>query len=135
MARHDRHSALLMEILMAVLFFALSATVLLEGFAAAHEQSTRAGLSALALNDAQSLCDRLYATPDAQALLQGDGFAQEPDGWTLPCDGYRLVVQLTNEQTAAGTLRIAQVSAVLYNKEETLFTLPCARYLPGEVLP
>lgn len=131
MARNNHLSTLLVEIMVAVLFFALSATVLLDMFVAARNQSMRAGICNEALAAAQNLADRLYAAADADALLQSEGFAPEGGAWTLDCGRYSFTVTLEEEPTAAGTLRNATVAAQSGGK--LLLTLPCARYVPGEV--
>ena len=62
--------ALLMEIMIAVLFFALCASVLLQTFAAARECSRSAGVQGAALLEAQSLANRLSASDDMAAALR-----------------------------------------------------------------
>lgn len=137
MVGNNRQSALLMEILIAVLFFALSATVILEMFVAASSQSTRAAHQSEALYAAQNLADRLYAAENDEALLASEGFSQKNKDWTLSCDGYTLWVTISRETGEAGELHLAQVSAYAPqgDTEVLLFSLPCARYTPGEVTP
>ena len=107
MVKHNQLNTLLMEILIVVLFFALCSTVILDVFVGAHNQSARAGAQADALTAAQSLADRLYA--------------------------YDLLVTLGEETYSAGTLETAEVTAL--ENEQTIFTLPSARYVQGEVTP
>ncbi len=133
MAKHNQLRALLVEILIAVLFFALSATTLLEVFVGARNQSVRAEVTNEALFAAQNLSDRLYSAEDAEALLTQEGFLQEQDAWTLDCGDYALAVTLGEESVTGGTLRSARVSAQY--GDETLLTLPGARYTPEEVRP
>ncbi len=122
-----------MEILIAVLFFALSATTLLEVFVGARNQSVRAEVTNEALFAAQNLADRLYSAEDAEALLTQEGFVKGQDAWTLDCGGYALTVTLEEESVTGGALRSAQVSAQY--RGDTLLTLPGARYMPEEVRP
>ena len=65
-------NALLVEILMAVLFFALSATVILQAFASSHDMGNRSNLAAAALNRGQNLAEQLYAADDMEALLAAE---------------------------------------------------------------
>ena len=125
-------NALLVEIMMAVLFFALSAVVILELFAAAHAASGTARLSGDALNRVRNLTERICAADDAQALLQAEGFAETEAGWQLETGGYVLAVELDFEETGAGALMRAEVAAVQDGRE--LVSLPCARYIPGEAV-
>jgi len=133
MGKGNRMNALLVEILIAVLFFALSATVILETFVAAHGLSEEAGRQSNALADAQNWVGRIYAADDVPALLEEAGFAADAGVWTLDCGEYTLTVALAEETLSAGTLATAEVQAA--NGDETLITLPCSRYIPGEVAP
>lgn len=131
MEKHNQLRTLLVEILVAVLFFALSATILLEVFVGARNQSVRAEVTNEALFAAQNLADRLYEAEDAEALLRADGYAQAEGAWTLDCGAYALTVTLAEERLTGGVLRGARVEAV--RGGETLLTLPCARYQAEEV--
>ncbi len=131
MDKNNQSRALLVEILIAVLFFALSATTLLEVFVGARNQSLRAEIANEALFAAQNLSDRLYCAEDAESLLTQAGFSREQDGWMLNCGAYALRVTWAEENYEGGTLRSAKVCAQA--GDETLLTLPCTRYLPKEV--
>ena len=47
--------------------------------------------------------------------------------------GFALLVTLGEETYSAGTLETAEVTAL--ENEQTIFTLPSARYVQGEVAP
>ena len=66
MKTHNRSNALLVELMIVILFFMLSATILLQVFAASTNQSRNADITTRALTGAQNTADRLYAAPDAQ---------------------------------------------------------------------
>lgn len=121
---------LLVEIMVAVLFFALCATVLLRTFAAAYAYSERAGVESEALLMAQDLAECLYAADDREALLAGSGFDEEEGRWRREHGAYALEVELAGEDAPAGTLQTAQIRAK--RGDATVVTLPCARYVPGE---
>lgn len=134
MVKHNQLNTLLMEILIVVLFFALCSTVILDVFVGAHNQSARAGAQADALTAAQSLADRLYAADEREDVLRQSGFFERGDGtWHLSCGAYDLLVTLGEETYSAGTLETAEVMAL--ENEQTIFTLPSARYVQGEVAP
>lgn len=122
--------ALLLETLIAVLFFALCACVLMRTFAAAHRCSLLAGAQSGALLRAEDLAERLSAAPDAESLLRADGFAQETGVWYLDEAAWRVEVTVTREQTPAGILTGAQVC--VRGQDTVLAELPVARYTPGE---
>ena len=122
----NRSNALLVELLIVVMFFMLSSTVLLQVFSTARGQSTLSGKLTQALNAAQSLADRLYAAPDAESMLEEMGGSQEEGLWRLPGDGYDLTVSISREQQPFGELQRCRVQAV--SNGETLVDLPAARY-------
>ncbi len=133
MDRNNHLSTLLVELLIAVLFFALSATVLLEMFVVSRSQSAYAGLCGEALCEAQNLADELYAADDPQALLTQEGFAEAKGVYTRANGALTLAVTLRERQMQAGTLREAEILAL--RGDEMLVRLPCSRYMPGEAIP
>ena len=71
MGGKNRSNVLLVEILIAVLFFMLSATVLVRVFVTARNMTLRAGVETQALAEAQNVAETLYAAEDpAEALEQ-----------------------------------------------------------------
>ena len=132
MTRSNQLNTLLMEIMIAVLFFALCSTVIMDVFVGAHNQSVRAGVQAQALAAAQNLSDGLYAAEQREELLLENRFEADESGvFTRECDGYTLSVALGEERTAAGRIETAEIT-VLYRGGE-LFSLPDARYVSEEV--
>lgn len=126
-----RHmNALLMEILLAVLFFALSAAVILQLFAVGYDLSARADALDRAVNHARQISQQLYAAEDMQAVLEENHFAQSTDVWRLSAQDYTLEATLAVQTQAAGTLCSASIVALV--EGETAVTLPCAHYVPGE---
>lgn len=130
MSRSRNQNVLLVEIMIAVLFFALCSTVLLETFVTAREYSRRAGVYNEALVDLQDLAERLYAADDAAVLLESEGFAFRDGAWLRADDEYAVEVTLDREETAAGELNAAQLRA-LY-RDKAVVELPWAHYIPGE---
>ena len=129
----NRSNALLVELLIVVMFFMLSSTVLLQVFLTSRSQSERAGNMTLALSDAQSVADRLYTAGDADAALAAlreMGFAFDAAGGSSLSRGdYTLLVRRDTEDREAGLMHRYTVSA--YQGEDLLFTLPVARYKEG----
>ena len=122
--------ALLMEIMLAVLFFALCASVLLQTFTAAREYSRRAGVENEALLQAQSVASLLYVREDADAALREGGFEERGGVWTRQEEEYSLTVSGQEEETPSGMLRTMTVRVLL--GETVMAELPAARYAPGE---
>ena len=130
MSASKNQRALLMEIMIAVLFFALCASVLLQTFASAREYSRRAGLESETFLEAQSLAASLYAAQDMSAQLAALGFEETGAVWTKQDGDYRIEVELGAEEAPAGVLHTALVR--MLRNESELAQLPVARYVPGE---
>lgn len=133
MGKGNQLNTLLVEIMIAVLFFALSSTVILETFVVTRNQSRLADVYNVALMEAQNIADKLYAADDVDETLKQAGFTQDGDVWTYTEAIYNLRVTVTEEETAAGVLLNAEVSAV--HQDDAILTLPCSRYIPREVRP
>ena len=157
----NRSNALLVELLIVVMFFMLSATMLLQVFAKARSQSDRAGIITHALLDAQNVAERLSASQEPEQALKGMGFTQEermqvlygdssaddvPAGfartqetrirnretvWVLPGEEYDTEVAFDREALAAGSMLRQEVRIV--KNGERLITLPVSQY--AEVQP
>ena len=133
MGKGNQLNTLLVEIMIAVLFFALSSTVILETFVVTRNQSRLADVYNVALMEAQNVADKLYASTDVEATLEEAGFTRNGAVWSFSEELYDLRVTVVNEPTAAGTLQCAEVSAM--HQDESILTLPSLRYIPGEVRP
>lgn len=131
MRTEGRSSTLLTELLIVVMFFLLSMTVLVQVFAAARRESTKAEQTAVAVAEAQNVADRLYRTDDPETGLRELGFKPGDDGWQRESDLFILQVTSHIEGEGAGALRVQQVTA-LSQEGETLVTLPCSRWIGGE---
>ena len=131
MGNGRRQNALLVEIIIAVLFFALSATVILDVFATAYLQTTYADACNAAISDAQNVAARVYTGDDPETVLTAEGFVGEDNIWQREGEGYTLMVELTQTVTEAGHLRTAYVTAM--RGEDAIVELPCSRYIPEGV--
>ena len=122
----NKSNALLVELLIVVLFFMLSSTVLLQVFSTARSQSALSDTLIQASNAAQSAADRLYAAKDAENTLKESGWTLEDGLWRLNGDDFDLTVFISREQQPSGELLRYQVRAV--SGGQTLVELPGARY-------
>ena len=131
MEKKNRLNALMVEILLAVLFFALSATVILDCFATARRLSARAEAEGQALLAAQNLAEALYTGEKPDALLAEQGLLYRDGLWRQEGDGWNLTVALEQEHSTVGVLRAAEVR--VFVEGEFVAALPCSRYMPEEV--
>ena len=130
MSKSRSQNVLLVEIMIAVLFFALCSTVILETFVAAREYSRRAGIQNEALVELQDLAERLYVEKETDRLMEAEGFEPSDEGWRLEAGDYIIEVEFAQEEAPAGILNTAQLRALYGDK--LLAELPWARYIPGE---
>ena len=136
MRNRNRSNVLLVEILIAVLFFMLSATVLVRVFVTARNMTVRAGVEAQALAEAQNVAEALYASDDPDALLAELEFVSSHGAWSRDFGDYSLYVFGSTQPVGAGELWEGHVSAYykLRNPEaaraedEELFSLSCTQY-------
>ncbi len=133
MKEGSRANALLVELLLVIFFFMISAAILVQVFADAKLKSRTAHATNASMLEAQNIAEDLYAAEDPDAVLAGYGFAAQDGGWVLEKDGYLLKVTLREEETASGVLKTYDVSGV--EGENTLLTLPSTRFIPKEVSP
>ena len=136
MKSRNRSNVLLVEILIAVLFFMLSATVLVRVFVGARNMTVRAGVESVAVSDAQNVAEALYAAEDIDAALEGMGFSSSHGAWTKDRGDYTLYIMGEATPTEAGELWSGTVGAfyklrdpdAARAEDEELFALTCTRY-------
>lgn len=133
MKESSRANALLVELLLVIFFFMISAAVLVQVFADAKLKSRTAHATNASMLEAQNIAEDLYVTDSPSAVLESYGFTEKDGAWVLEKEGYQLRVTLREEETASGTLRTYDVSGV--EGDTTLLTLPSTRFIPKEVSP
>ncbi len=136
MKNRNRSNVLLVEILFAVLFFMLSATVIVNVFVASRNMTVRSGVASRAVQEAQNVAEAIYATDDVEQLMKDMGFSSAHGTWLLDRGDFSLYVSGETQSAGVGEIWRGSVSA-FYNlrnpddtrpENEQLFELPCARY-------
>lgn len=129
MSSNRNQNILLVEIMIAVLFFALCSGVILETFVASREYQTRSRIETEALVEMQNITEKVYAAQNAEDCLARNGFSLEDGIWTL--DDGEMVFEMTleREETSAGAIRKTVIRAIRDGK--TIMEIPGARYLAG----
>ena len=136
MRNKSRSNVLLVEILIAVLFFMLSATVLVRVFVTARNMTARSGVESAAVVEAQNVAETLYCADDIDQTLAEMDFISSHGAWSKDCGDYTLYVYGASHNDDAGELWSGTVSAFykLRNpdaarvEDEELFSLTCTRY-------
>lgn len=129
----NHSNALLVELLIVIMFFMLAATVLVQVFSAAEEQSRDSGLMVRLLNQAQNLADQLYDEADPKAFLTGQGFTANGNVWEKADTSDQLTARVTVTEQAAGAGIMRYYNVSYLAQDETLISLDNAKYL--EVSP
>ena len=141
MKNKNRSNILLVEILMAVLFFMLSATVIAQVFSASRNMTKKAGAQTRALAQAQNVAESIYGREDLDDVLTQLGFLQSHGTWTKDFDDFSLYVTGAFRPTDAGELFEGEVRAFFKTRnikaaraaDEELFSLPCTWYREVDV--
>ena len=142
MKEGSRANALLVELLLVIFFFMISAAILVQVFADAKLKSRTAHATNASMLEAQNVAEDLYMAETPDTVLKAYGFNDKDGVWTLEKDGDLLRVTILEEETDSGILRKCDVSGVEVTheqsgdvKENTLLTIPSTRYIPKEVSP
>lgn len=130
MKKRTTFSSVLLELILAILFFALSTSVVIRLIAAASSISRESELESRALIAMESVAETVKADPAHCGAFDETGLCryQTPSGDDLLID-----VSVQRAPTAAGMLYTIELSAV--SGETPLGTLSAARYVAGEVQP
>ena len=129
--KNYKGNTLLIELIIVLLFFALSQTVVVSMFAAAHDKAEHSVMLSSALTFSESVAERLTLEDDPDAALQEAGFAGSDGIYTYTDPhGYDVQVTMRREEKPAGEMLYITVTA-LHNGEE-LLTLPVQNYMPKE---
>lgn len=140
--KYNRSKAILVEILIAVFFFMIAATVLVRVFVTSHRLTVLSGLKTQALSEAQNVADAIYAAEDVDADLRDMGFVLSHGVWTRAAeDGtYTIYVECSETPTETGSLWNGTVRAfdsvsgadTSRSQDRELFALECVRYRGDE---
>ena len=133
MKQRSRANALLVELLLVIFFFMISAAILVQVFADAKLKSRTAHATNASMLEAQNIAEDLYAADDPDAVLNAYGFTEKDGALILEKDGYFLKVTVREQETESGLLKTYDVSGV--EGDKTLLTLPSTRFIPKEVSP
>ena len=133
MREGHRANALLVELMLVIFFFMIGSMTLVQLFGNARQKSAYAEATNQAIMHAQNVAEEIYQSDEPETLLPTLGFSQNGDSWELSTDLYTLRATSRTEETEAGRIRAWDITGI--HMEHTLFVLPSAKYIPGEVSP
>lgn len=138
MNKTSKPNSMLIELVIVLLFFSLSAAVILQLFFAAHNASVRASVDSSALMMAEDVAERFSVSDlTADAFLAADGWTMQDDHFTRDVTEQKRTLRFTantaSEPAAAGTLET--MSLTVTDGDTEIVTLPIVRYTPEEGTP
>lgn len=132
-------NAMLIELVIVILFFSISAGIILQLFVAANERGHQNDVDNTAMLLAEDVAERLaVSTQTLDAFFMGDGWVQKDDAYVRQESAYagrrlQLTARGATEEREAGTLD--SVELTIYDGDRAVLSMPVARYLPMEVTP
>ncbi len=126
-----RGNTLLVELLVVILFFALSQTIVLQVFTKAQQINHESEATHRALTQARDVAETLAVSDDAQAALAQMGFTADASGLLVAQgDGYRLTATVSSLTQTTGSITTVTLTAIQHGAE--VFTFPATRYKGGK---
>ena len=127
MESRPKHKALLVELLVAVVFFTISQAIVLQVFFKAEQMNRNAQIHGLALIQAESIAETLSVGDDAELVLLALGFVRDSKAYTInSSDGYHLRAEIDRKTQSSGNITTVELKA--FQQETELFTLPIVQY-------
>ena len=138
-------SSFFIEIILVVLFFAISCSILVKVYAKAYEQNTKTNQINSATLNGQNLSQSFSGCGDIKLSLEnvfGEDFSAniKDDTATLNFDNdwnisdfnakYSLTINTSSKEYFSGVLKVANID-ISYN-DESIFSTTSSRYLPNE---
>lgn len=131
--RSASRNALLMEITIVILFFALASVTLLGLFTRVFEISRFSRIQTEAVIAVESAAEKLKAGKDMEKTLAEQGFSLEGDAWILIAPEYEVRAQIQKEASPAGEFISCGLTA--FHKDIVYAECTAAKYCPREALP
>lgn len=133
----SKSNVLLIELVIVILFFALTAATAMQLFVGSHLKSRHNTMVQEASVLCQDWAEQLRGERDMEAYLIAHGFVRAEDGaYALTHDRQTLRAELGQENMAAGTLGFCKFSVTDDRQTEKdtdpLCTLPVSAYTPNE---
>lgn len=129
--KNYKGNMLLIEFVIVILFFALSQVVLVQVFADAHRRTVNTARLNQALAYAENTAEVVSVQSPRDALVKLGYFQIGEEYLYTGIDGVELYAYLETIAQPSGQLFHVEIRAEREN--QTLFTLPSARYLATEV--
>ena len=128
--RSYKGNTLLIELVIGILFFALSQMIILQVFAKAQSINQLSAITNSALTSAENTAETLTVSADPEQALRQLGYTPTNSGYETVQEGaYRITATVSRLTQPSGLLTTVTLSA--YRGNQRLFTLPAVRYEGG----
>lgn len=131
--RSANRNALLIEIIIVILFFALASVTLLGLYMRVFETSRFSRIQTEAVIAVESAAEKLKAGKNMEQSLADQGFIKEEDAWILIMPEYEVRARIQKEASPAGEFISCGLTA--FDKDIVYAECTAAKYCPREALP
>ena len=128
--KNGSRNALLTEITIVILFFALSSIVLLKLFANVYETAKSAEIQTQATVFVQELSEKMKASEDFKKTLSENGFSAGENTFLYEGEAFDVSAEINREMGQAGYIETCIL--VSTDGETELLNVKVAKYHPGE---
>lgn len=131
-------NAMLIELIIVILFFSISAGIILQLFVASHERSLESSIGTSALFMAEAYAEQFAAsTLPVDAFLEDAGFVENGGAYTRQAEinGRTVTISALSETTASEAGTLDRLDITVSAGERPSVSLPATRYLPKEDTP
>lgn len=133
MQRRSKSGAILLELIIVILFFALSAATILQVYAAAYDKSRTTSRRDIALEAAQDWAEQFIGQTQPHQLMTEAGWQQNEDGSLEMVTGEGVVLRADFDEVMSDAGTLHQMTITALDKGEQVFELPVAVYSAEEV--
>ena len=129
-----RKNVLLIELIVVIFFFSISAAITLQVFALAYQRSHESSDTTFALVIAQDWAEQSSMGADPEETLIEGGWIMADGLYLWNGEGkFPMTAEISREATAAGEIVSVVFEVYIAGPCETklLYTLPVDRYIPG----
>lgn len=129
-------NSMLIELVIVILFFSLSAGIVLQLFVAAGDKAVQSATQTSALVSLEDLAERFVGSGEpADAFFAADGWQASAEGYTKQMEhgGHTLDLILEGGVAEGEAGQHSRYTVTAYEGERQLVSLPISRYTPKEV--
>lgn len=136
--KKSNNGLMLLEMTLAIIFFALSAAVILQVFTVAHQKSIRSEMITAATLLAEDTANMFEAEDaDTDMFFTSEGFVKAEEGYTksVEVNQRQYTLSVTGNEKIGDYGALFQGTLSVTTMGETVHTMPISRFRPKGVFP